>query len=105
MTWAQWLDHDPLCPQVAHTPPLTWCLCEHSANVRADERNRMTLPEWAQVVADARASAEAEVRERIAQEIEAEWAHFMRVTRTDQHHWIGRVYADAARIARNGGAK
>jgi hypothetical protein len=98
-------DHDPLCTDrrkewLSDREYRIACDCDLIARIRADERNRMTLPEWAQVVADARASAEAEVRERVAREIEAEWEHFKRVTSTDEHYWLGRVYADAARIAR-----
>jgi hypothetical protein len=60
-----------------------------------DARWHVEMIEW-------RKEVEAVARERIAQEIEAEWAHFMRVTSTDEHHWLGRVYADVARIARGG---
>jgi hypothetical protein len=86
-------DHDPLCP--GPSLYMTLCQCALIARVRAEERERVAsrYPFF-------RDFLEAEVRERIAQEIEAEWGHFMRVTSTDEHHWLGRVYADAARIAR-----
>lgn len=60
------LSHDPLCP----TPGRQAATCTHCQTIelaRADERNRMTLPEWTQVVADAR----AHLRAQIAAEIEA----------------------------------
>jgi hypothetical protein len=96
--------HDPLCDEGRRHRRITfdgtvteWCDCDLIARVRADERMTLTSARYLEA---AKVVIEAEVRERIAQEIEAEWAHFMRVTSTDQHHWLGRVYADAARIAR-----
>jgi hypothetical protein len=85
-------NHDPLCPQVAHTPPLSWCLCEHNARVRADEVERRFG--WVSRE-DAVAHIEAEVRERIASEYE-------RLAGIAVNPRESLAYFAAARIARGG---
>jgi hypothetical protein len=66
-------DHDPLCPTVGidkHTQRdmLIYCQCDLIGRVRADEQLQMAM-------AESRAM-EAGIRERIAQEIEAERIKF-----------------------------
>lgn len=58
--------HDSLCPQVTRKPPLTWCLCEHNAEVRADERQQLVEGPLTQE----RANIEAIARDRTLDDLQ-----------------------------------
>jgi hypothetical protein len=89
--------HDPLCPRYGLAPfdrKYDSCRCDLIARVRADERDNV----WG--VARIKAEARAAVSEEIAQAIEAERDHFMRVTYTPANHPLVGAFNDAAAIAR-----
>jgi hypothetical protein len=75
-------EHDPLCPWPALSQHPNHCQCDLIARVRADERDAIGVEHYVyedtnfSTVAAFCESIEAEVRERIAQEIESvgtEW--------------------------------
>ena len=88
-------DHDPLCDLSRDgMNRATYCHCQLIARVRADERERkMAAADIAFLDAVTAREELAEVRERIAQEIEAAWL--------DSREGRG-VAQSCARIARGG---